>query len=122
MADNRRNLTGWPKKVEARHTLEKELEEKIPITIGGREMLVTKEEAVIRGTVNDAIRGDHRARKAVFDCIKARDARTQDGQEIAALYDTELMDQLYAEYEQQMREAAGQRETTGEDEPGGEDR
>jgi hypothetical protein len=53
--------------------LQKELNARISITENGKHRLVTKQEALVKGTVNTALRGDHKATALIFSDLRARE-------------------------------------------------
>ena len=51
--------------------LQRELNIRIPITENGKSRLVTKQEALVKSTLNTALRGDHKATALILSYVRA---------------------------------------------------
>lgn len=58
--------------------LAKELNTKIPVTENGKQKQITKQEAIVKGTVNNALRGDHKATAVIWSDLRSREDQTAD--------------------------------------------
>lgn len=59
--------------------LAKELNTRIPVTENGKQKQITKQEAIVKGTVNNALRGDHKATSVIWSDLKSREEQSADG-------------------------------------------
>jgi hypothetical protein len=59
--------------------LQKELNTLISITENGKHRLVTKQEALVKGTLNIALRGDHKATAFILSDLRSREDQIADG-------------------------------------------
>ena len=112
------NRKGPPKKKRGPRTMADELAEMVEITEGGKKRKITKQEAVIKGTVNDAMRGDAKARREVFNYLRSL-APEDRGGAAGGLISSSVMDEMLARHEQEIRDAGDCGNDDGGDTDGG---